>query len=181
MQPPLRVIHDEAAIAARVRALAAEVDAAAPAGDVHVVGLLKGAFVFVADLIRELARLGRDSRVTFLRASHYDRGRDATGRVELGSAEPPPAGVTLLLADDILDSGHTLLAARRLVSAWRPGWLASCVLLDKPSGRRVAVEAEFVGFRVPAAWVVGYGLDLAGGLRGLPYLALLEEERAPDA
>lgn len=171
------VLHDEAALARRVDALAGEIAARAPEAPLVVVGLLTGAFVFTADLARALWRRGRDPAVELVHASHYGDGMSASGHVTLGELSALALrGRCVLLVDDVLDSGHTLHEARRLASAEEPAWLASCVLLDKPGGRKVPIEAEFVGFTAPDAWIVGYGMDLAGQLRGLPRLEILDAE-----
>jgi hypoxanthine phosphoribosyltransferase len=173
----LRVLHDEQAIAARVGDLARRIAAAAPT-DLLLVGVLKGAFVFVADLVRALDRLGVTPEVEFMRLSSYGRSRESAGSVRL-LGEPPAAisGRTVLVVDDIADTGVSLDFARRFFVERGAAQVLTCVLLDKPSRRRVAFVPEFVGFVVDDVFVVGYGLDDAERYRHLPYLAVAEANR----
>lgn len=150
----------------RVAGLAAELQAALPAGPLHCVVVLKSAVFFAADLIRAL---GRDASLGFLAAASYGAGTESAGEVRLnfgslGRVE----GQNVLLIDDILDSGRTLLAAREALRARRPASLRTCVLLDKPSRRRVKIAADHVGFAIEDVFVVGYGLDCAEAFRTLP-------------
>ena len=172
----LRVLHDERAIAERVAALAGRVAAAAPT-DLLLVGVLKGAFVFVADLVRALDRLGVAPEVEFMRLSSYGRSRESAGSVRL-LGEPPVSisGRTVLVVDDIADTGVSLDFARRFFVERGAAQVLTCVLLDKPSRRRVTFVPEFVGFVIDDVFVVGYGLDDAERYRHLPYLATLEHD-----
>lgn len=167
----MRVLFDAATIAARVDALAAEVAAYAPA-DLLVVGVLKGAFVFVADLVRALDRFGAAPEVEFLRLSSYGRSQTSVGTVRL-LGEPPAsvAGMTVLIVDDIADTGLSLTYARDFFVHRGAARVLTCVLLDKPARRKVAFEPDFVGFVIDDVFVVGYGLDDGERYRHLPYLA----------
>lgn len=175
MLPPHEILFDEAALAARIRALARDIRREAPSDDLVVVGILQGSVVFVADLARELARLGMNPRLELVWTSLYEA--DGRSRPEplllrdLPEGPGGPEGRAVLLVDDILDSGRTLAFLRDRIASRRPAWLRTCVLLDKPSGRSEPVEADFRGFLAPDAWVFGYGLDTDGEGRALPYLA----------
>lgn len=163
-------LFDETAIAARVDALAGEIVAALP-GDLVLVGLLKGSFVFLADLIRALDRAGAAPAVEFIRLSSYGHGRASSGTVRLiGNAPADVAGRAILLVDDIVDTGRSLVFARDLFAAAGAASVSTCALLDKPSRREVEIAADFVGFTVDDVFVVGYGIDDAEKFRHLPYI-----------
>jgi hypoxanthine phosphoribosyltransferase len=170
--PPHRVLHDERAIAARVEELAADVARALPGREPLLIGLLDGCFVFLADLARALSRHGVEPQVQLMRTSLYGSGTTPGEEVQiLHAPEDSLRGRDVLLVDDILDTGRTLTAARGVLARHDPAWLATCVLLDKPARREGSLAADFVGFTVPDEWIVGYGLDLDGRWRALPYLA----------
>jgi hypoxanthine phosphoribosyltransferase len=170
----VRVLHDAAAIAERVEHLARQVAARAPT-DLVVVGVLKGSFIFVADLVRALDRLGVTPEVEFMRLSSYGRSQESAGTVRL-LGEPPAAisGRNVLLVDDIADTGGSLDFARRFFVERGAAQVLTCVLLDKPSRRRVAFTPDFAGFTVGNEFVVGYGLDDAERYRHLPYLGVAD-------
>jgi len=143
-------------------------------GELLVVALLDGVFVFVADLVRALWRHGVRSRIAFVRASSYGSGTVSTGTVQLGGeSDLDVAGRTVLLVDDILDTGRTLDRAREHLGELGATTVVTAVLLDKPSRRQVPIEADHVGFEVPDRFVVGYGIDCAEDYRYLPYIATL--------
>ena len=170
----MRVLYEAAAIAQRIESLAAEIAAVAP-DDLVIVGVLKGAFVFVADLVRALDRHGVAPEVEFLRLSSYGRSRTSAGTIRL-LGEPPAsvAGRTVLIVDDIADSGLSLSYARDFFLARGAARVLSCVLLDKPARRTVAFQPDFTGFVIDDVFVVGYGLDEAERYRHLPHLAVIE-------
>jgi hypoxanthine phosphoribosyltransferase len=169
----IEVLLAAAEIAARVDALAADIAAVEPR-DLLVVVILKGSFVFAADLIRALDRAGIDPRVDFLTLASYGDAIESSGRVTVvHDLSEPVAGRTVLLVDDILESGRTLAFARDLLGGRGAARVRSCVLLDKPARRAVPVEADYLGFRIGNEFVVGYGLDLAHRFRGLPYIGVL--------
>ncbi len=170
MAEKVEILHDEAEIAARVGALAGEIDRTIP-GDFTIVGILKGCFVFVADLVRDLDALDRRPRVDFIRLSSYGTARRSAGEVRL--AAPAPAGIAghkVLLVDDIVDTGRTLVYARELMQAQGAEDVWTCALIDKPSRREVAFTADFTGFEVPDIFVVGYGIDYAEDYRHLRHI-----------
>lgn len=165
-----QTLFDAATIAARVGSLAGEIAAVVPL-DVTVVGLLKGAFVFTADLVRALDGQGVRPRLEFLQVSSYGAGTESSGRVQvIGGLPGSVQGRDVLLVDDIQDSGRTLAFTAEMLKEHGARRLWSCALLDKPSRRKVAFEADFVGFSIPDVFVVGYGIDYAERWRHLPWI-----------
>ncbi len=161
-----------AEIGARVDALAAEIARLLPK-DTLVVAVLKGSLVFTADLIRALSRHGVDWPMDFISLSSYGAGTQSSGQVRLTrDITEEVGGRQILLIDDILESGRTLLFAKQLFADRGASRVWLCTLLDKPTKRAVALEADFVGFKVPDEFVVGYGLDHAHMHRGLPFIAI---------
>ena len=165
------VLFDEAAVARRVEELAAAVAARLPER-FTVVGLLKGSFVFVADLVRALHRTGCAPRIEFMRVSSYGSDTKSSGIVSLmGDAPPGVRGEPVLLVDDIQDTGRTLAFTRGLLLERGAKRVWTCTLLDKPSRREVeGGEVDFVGFTIPDVFVVGYGIDYAERYRYLPFI-----------
>jgi len=169
-EPVIEELFGEAAIAGRVAALAREIAADAPA-DLMVVVVLKGSFVFAADLVRALDRCGVRPTVDFITLSSYGTGTESGGAVRLTrDLAEDVAGRHVLLVDDILDSGRTLAFARDLLAGRGAASVKTCLLLDKAGRRQVAIEADHVGFPIGNWFVVGYGLDLAHRYRGLPFI-----------
>ncbi len=183
MQPGIeRVLIDRGRIAARVRELGSQIAAdlareAAPGEQVVLVPILTGSIVFVADLIRQMPlklSLGVVAVSSYPGAATASQGAGIRGDVptDLG-------GKHVLIVDDILDSGRTLGLMRRLIEAQRPRSLRICVLLRKPaSSRKEEVQVEYIGFDIPDAFVVGYGLDFNGFYRNLPDIAILRSDGA---
>ncbi|MFW6135505.1 MAG: hypoxanthine phosphoribosyltransferase [Chloroflexota bacterium] len=173
-----RVLLDGAAIDARVRKLAAEISADYAGVDygedgLVLVGVLKGAFVFLADLARQLTV---PHHVDFIALSSYNQG-ETSGEVRLiMDSRINVADRHVLIVEDIVDTGHTLDYLQRTFSARHPASLRSCVFLSKPDRRRVEVEIDYLGFEIPNVWVVGYGLDYGDRYRTLPYVGALKEE-----
>ncbi|TVQ55665.1 MAG: hypoxanthine phosphoribosyltransferase [Rhodobacteraceae bacterium] len=157
----------EETIAARVAALAAEIDAHfADTEKLVVIGLLRGAFVFVADLARKLTV---PVEIDFLEASSYGNATESSREVRvLKDLRAGIEGCDVLLVEDIVDTGHTLSAVLALLRARGPARLETCALLDKPSRREVALTPRWVGFEIPDAFVVGYGIDYAQRHRNRP-------------
>jgi hypoxanthine phosphoribosyltransferase len=138
--------------------------------ELTVVCVLKGAFIFTADLVRNLTV---PCRIEFIRASSYGTHRASTGRVMLDHHHDPHVeGKHVLLVEDILDTGLTLSRILEELRSHNPASLRICTLLDKPSARTIAVSADYTGFTIPDIYVVGYGLDAAGKYRELPYVAI---------
>ncbi len=157
------------AIAARVEELAAEITEHYKGTDkLVVVGLLRGSFVFIADLVREIAL---PVEVDFLEASSYGDAMHSSREVRiLKDIRGEIAGKDVLVVEDIVDTGYTLHHVRKLLLAREPRRLAICALLDKPSRREADIKATWTGFEIPDEFVVGYGIDFAQRNRNLPYI-----------
>ncbi len=169
----LHEVIPPAAIARRVAELGAEIDARLPRGPLTVVGVLRGAFIFTADLVRAIPR---DLTVDFLGVRSYGDATVSSGVVEITSdLGAPIAGRHLLLVEDIVDTGLTLRYLLDLLRARGPASVHVCALLAKPAPAGNAVALDFVGFPAPAGFVVGYGLDGRQLYRNLPGINLLAE------
>ncbi len=166
-----RIVFDEETIAQRVRALGREITAAYPDGDLLVLGLLKGSFIFLSDLVR---RIERPLQVDFLVASSYGEGTVSSGNVRLVyDPETELEGKHILLVEDIIDTGKTLNKLVALLRERRPQSLEICALLHKHVAAYLELDAKFVGLDAPTLFLVGYGLDHAENFRHLPYIASL--------
>lgn len=156
-------------IAARVEALAAEItDHFAGTEKLVVVGLLRGSFVFIADLVREID-LGVE--VDFLETSSYGSGTESSREVRiLKDLSGEIKDRDVLVVEDIVDTGYTLAAVAKMLKTRGPKRLEVCALLDKPSRREVDIRATWTGFEIPDEFVVGYGIDYAQRNRNLPYI-----------
>lgn len=163
-------------ISARLESLASEIAVGMPA-DFALIAVLKGSFVFAADLIRALAAHRMNPEVDFMTLASYGTGTVSSGTVRLlRDVEIAVEGREVLIVDDILDSGRTVAYARRHLAERGASAVKVCVLLDKTTGRAAPSEhADFVGFSCPPAFVVGYGMDHAHKFRGLPFIAILRE------
>ena len=169
----MRVLFSAAEIAARVDALAAEIASTLPA-DFVMVGVLKGAWVFVADLVRALDRAGAGLEIEFMRLAGHGLAKETSGAVQLlGDVPPDLAGRPILLVDDIVDTGRSVAYAGTLLQQRGIGDLWTCALLDKPERREVAVRVDFVGFSIGNLFVAGYGIDYAEKYRCLPYIGVV--------
>ena len=162
-----------AAIAARVRSLAEEIsDFYADTDRLLVVGLLRGAFVFLADLVRELSV---PVEVDFLEVSSYGNAMESSREVRTNSdIREDIAGRDLLVVEDLIDTGHTMTHVLALLRERGPARLEAVALLDKPSRREVEVWARWTGFEIPDEFVVGYGADYAQRNRNLPYIGKVQ-------
>jgi hypoxanthine phosphoribosyltransferase len=167
-----REIISAARIATRVAALAQEIDQTLPPGPLTVVGVLRGAFIFMADLVRAIPR---DLTCDFLGVRSYGDATVSSGVVEITSdLAAPIAGRHVLLVEDIADTGLTLRYLLDLLHARGPASVHTCVLLSKTSQRTTTIPVDFVGFEAPDAFVVGYGLDVAQLYRNLPYIGVID-------
>jgi hypoxanthine phosphoribosyltransferase len=161
-------------IAKRVSELGRDIATTIPEGPIHVVGILRGAFIFLADLVRALQR---DVRCDFMSVRSYGSETVTSGVVQITQDLGfPVAGKSLLLVEDIVDTGLTLRYLIDLLAARHPATLHTCALLNKPSRRRTDVAVDFVGFEIPDRFVVGYGLDHDQRYRNLPYVGVIESE-----
>ena len=171
----VRVLFDADAIAARIRAIAAEIAARQP-NRLLVVCVLKGSFVFAADLIRALHDAGLSPEVEFLSVSSYGTGTVSSGTVQvLRDIDSDVSGRDILLIDDILESGRTIAFCRDLMLARHARRVGVAVLLEKPGKRAQVIEADHVGFICPDLFVVGYGMDAAHAFRELPFVGVVED------
>lgn len=162
-------------IAARVTELGAELDALYQDEPVLALGVLKGSILFMSDLIREMKS---DVRCAFLGVSSY-HGTTSTGEVRIThDLTASIEGQNVLIVEDIVDTGLTLSYIRNLLEMRKPKSLRIVTLLDKPSRRTTPVPVEHVGFTIPDAFVIGYGLDLDQRYRNLPYIGIYSEESA---
>jgi hypoxanthine phosphoribosyltransferase len=167
---PVSKLFDEADIAARVEALADDI-VRAMGTEFVVIGVLKGSFVFLADLVRALARAGATPSIEFMRLASYGQKRESSGEVLLlGDVPRDFGGRAVLLVDDIVDTGLSMAYGRRLLTERHASGVRTCALLDKPSRRQVEVAIDFIGFEIPDVFVVGYGIDYAEQYRCLPYI-----------
>ncbi len=168
--PP--VLLGEEQIARRVDELAAQISEDYRAVDeLYLVGVLRGAFIFLADLSR---RLTVPRRADFIALSSYPDG-DVAGRVRLiMDLRSDVGGKHVLVVEDIVDTGHTLDYLTRLLKARRPASVKTRALVRKPSRLQVPVDLDYLGFDIPDVWVVGYGLDYADRYRTLPYIGTID-------
>ena len=135
------------------------------------VGLLKGSVVFMADLIKTI---DIDLSIDFMKVSSYGGGTDSTGVVKiLKDVDEEVTGKDVLLVEDIVDTGLTIANVKEFIAKKKPNSVKVCTLLDKPSRRKVDVKADYSGFEIPDAFVIGYGLDYAEKYRNLPYVGIL--------
>ena len=170
----LPILYSETEIAARVEALAAEIARTIP-GEFAVVGLLKGAALFTADLVRALHRAGARPEIEFMRLASYGLGKNSSGKVQvLGQVATDLAARRVLLVDDIVDSGRSIVTAVALLRELQVAALWTCALLDKPLRREIRVAIDFVGFSIGDVFVAGYGTDYAEKYRHLPYIGVVE-------
>ena len=170
----LRTLIGEAEIAARVEALAAEIARTIP-DDFVVIGLLKGAVMFVADLVRALYRAGARPEIEFMRLSSYGLAKVSSGEVHLlGDVPIDLAERRVLLVDDIVDTGRSIAYATALLRQRGVGKIWTCALLDKPARREVTVDVDFVGFAIEDLFVAGYGIDYAENYRYLPHIGIVD-------
>jgi hypoxanthine phosphoribosyltransferase len=166
----LDVIFSADQIATRIRQLAHEIHAC-NIEQLLVVAVLKGSFVFAADLIRAMHHVGIAPEVDFLTLSSYRKSKVSSGKVEiLRDLDLSVDGRNVIIVDDVLDSGRTLAFAQDLLSARGARSIRTCVLLDKQISRAVQVSADFSAFQCPDEFVVGYGMDVAHRFRELPFV-----------
>ena len=169
------VLLTEEQIRQRIKSLAAEIKAVYGDREFTLISLINGAVMFTADLMREI---DNPVRLDCIRVSSYGLKTKSIGTPQIiHSLTLDIAGRDVLIIDDILDTGKTLKLVRDLVSELKPSSVRTCVLLDKKSRREVEMEADFVGFRIPDKFVVGYGLDFAERYRNLPGIGVLKPER----
>jgi hypoxanthine phosphoribosyltransferase len=172
------ILVDEAALQARVAELGAEISADYRDRDLLLIGVLKGAIFFMADLMRQI---DLPCEVDFMAISSYGAGIDSSGVVRiLKDLDMPIENRNVVIVEDIVDSGLTLSYLLRNLEARHPASVEICALLTKPDRRENDVECRYVGFEIPNRFVIGYGLDFAERYRNLPYIGVLREELIAD-
>jgi hypoxanthine phosphoribosyltransferase len=158
----------------RIREMAREIERDHPGGEVHLVGVLKGGFMFMADLIRAM-----DGKVTldFMALSSYGKGSKSSGEVRvLKDLDHGLEGRRVVIVEDIVDTGLTLTYLQDILRARAPQSLRTACLLSKPSRRKVDVVVDYIGFTIEDRFVVGYGLDYAEQYRNLPHIAVVDQD-----
>jgi hypoxanthine phosphoribosyltransferase len=171
----IRVLFDADRIAKRNAEIARDI-AAAGYENLLVISVLKGSFVFAADLIRALHDAGLSPEVEFITLSSYRTGTSSAGEVTvLRDIESDVAGRDVLIIDDILESGRTIAYAKRKMLERGAHRVGVAVLLDKPGKRAVPIDADHIGFTCPDLFVVGYGMDVAHAFRELPFVGVVED------
>ena len=168
------VLFTQEELAKRVRELAAQITADYQGKEIILISVLRGSFVFMADLCRSI---DLDCTVDFMAVSSYGGGTSSTGQVQITKdLSGDISGKHVIVVEDILDSGNTLSYLLKLLEQRKPASIRLCTLLDKPERRTKPVEVSYSGFTIPDAFVVGYGLDYAEHYRGLPYIGILKPE-----
>jgi hypoxanthine phosphoribosyltransferase len=170
----LRVLYSKETLHARLAELAKDVRATCGT-EFLLIGLLKGSFVFAADLVRALHYEGCTPQIDFMTLSSYGQEKQSSGKVTMTSTFADDiVGKKIILVDDILESGNTLHFAKQLMLERGAESVHICVLLDKESKRQHPMTADFTGFVIEDVFVVGYGLDYAGFYRELPFIGALD-------
>jgi len=168
------ILFSEETIHQRVKELGERITQDYAGKSPMLIGILKGCFVFLADIAR---CIDLDCEIRFLTASSYGFSSVTSGTVKIGKdPDFDVEGRDVIIIEDILDSGITLTALRNYIRERSPSSLKSCCMLDKPARRKVEFKSDYVGFECPDEFVVGYGLDYAERFRNLPYIAVLKPE-----
>ena len=168
------VLYTAAEIKERTEALATEI-AANMGYEFLVVSLLRGSFMFTADLVREFYAIGVHPQIDFMTLSSYGSASQSSGEVKINrDLSEEVKGKTVLIVDDILETGRTLKYAKELLKDRGAADIKVVMLLEKPGKLETDMKADFVGFRIPDKFVVGYGLDYANHYRELPFIGYLD-------
>jgi len=169
------MLFDAEQIAERVDELAREIVRGVGRRDFALVGILKGSFMFMADLARALERAGARPQIEFMRLASYGQKKQSSGEVLLlGDAPRDFEGRPVVVVDDIVDTGLSMDYGRAMLAERNVAAVHTCALLDKPSRRSTGIEVDFVGFVIPDVFVVGYGIDYAEQYRYLPYIGKVD-------
>ncbi len=173
-QDILEVLYSQEQLQQRVAELGAQITKDFKGKDLVLACVLRGSYIFMADLSRQVKL---PCTIDFMAVSSYGKGTTSSGQVNIiKDLSDPIEGKDLLIVEDILDSGNTLYYLREVLSARHPASISICTLLDKPDRRKKNIFADYSGFLVPDAFVVGYGLDYAEKYRNLPYIGILKPE-----
>ena len=169
-----KVLFSQEDIKRRTRELGEQITRDYAGRDIVCLGILRGCFMFMADIVRSI---DLNCTVDFMAVSSYGNGTSTTGAVKIGKdISESIEGKHVIIIEDIIDSGHTLVYLKKYLSGMKPASLAVCTLFDKPSRREVEMNVEYVGFECPNEFIVGYGLDYAQYYRNLPYIGVLKPE-----
>lgn len=169
-----KILLSKEQIEARVKELGAEISRDYAGESLLMVGILRGAVVFFSELVKNV---DLDVRFDFMVVSSYGSGSVTSGEVKIGKdLSQPIEGKNVLIVEDIIDTGHTLKNLKRLLETRNPKSIKIASLLDKPSRREVEMEGDYIGFKVPNEFVVGYGLDYDEKYRNLPDIGVLKPE-----
>jgi hypoxanthine phosphoribosyltransferase len=172
------VLVEEESLRTRVAELGEEISTDYADRDLLLVGVLKGAVFFMADLMRQLTV---PCEVDFMAISSYGAASDSSGVVRiLKDLDIPLEGRHVLVVEDIIDSGLTLSYLMRNLESREPASLEVCALMTKPERREIEVDVRYVGFEIPNRFVIGYGLDFAERYRNLPYVGVLHDDLMPE-
>ncbi len=168
----IRTLIDEKSISEMIERLAAEINRDYENEKLIVVGVLKGSFMFLSDLIKQIKS---DTEVFFFKASSYGANTESCGNVKIvQDIDRDIAGENVLVVEDIIDSGYTMREVMKLLKTRNPKSIKLCSCLSKPSRRECEVRIDYLGFEIPDEFVVGYGLDYAEQFRNLPYIGVAE-------
>lgn len=166
------IMITESKLNARVSQLAEMINKDYGDRELIVIGILKGCFVFMADLVKQLKP---DVRVYFMEISSYQSGTVSSGKITIKKdLDVDIEGKDVLIAEDIIDSGNTLSQLTKILNERKPKSVKVCTLLSKPARRQVEFEADYTGFEIEDKFIIGYGLDCAEQFRQLPYIAEVE-------
>lgn len=169
-----QILFTEEELKQRVRELGEQITADYAGKEPVLVSVLRGSYIFMADLSRSI---DRPCSIDFMSVSSYGKGTSSSGQVQITKdLSEPIEGKDLIIVEDILDSGNTLFYLMKVLETRKPASVRLCTLLDKPERRVKDIKADYVGFSVPDAFVVGYGLDYAEMYRNLPYIGVLKPE-----
>ena len=169
-----QILYTEEELRQRVKELGCQITADYAGREPLLISVLRGSYIFMADLTRSI---NLDVSVDFMSVSSYGAGTVSTGQVEIKKdLSDSIEGKDLIIVEDILDSGNTLYYLLDVLRARKPASVRICTLMDKPERRSKPIKADYVGFTIPDAFIVGYGLDYAEKYRNLPYVGVLKHD-----
>ncbi len=168
------ILYTQEELAQRVTELAEAINRDYEGKKLILISVLRGSFIFMADLARQIKH---PCLIDFMSVSSYGKGTSSSGQVQITKdLSEDISGLDVIVVEDILDSGNTLSYLLRLLEQRHPASIRLCTLLDKPDRRVKPITADYAGFAIPDAFVVGYGLDYAEKYRNLPYIGILKPE-----